>query len=140
MCLPSLYSILQKLVGPKWQKSLLVWIQRKQEFLVTSQLIYLRHPLIFIIKCFKKYGIRKFYGNFPQNLKLTDITPVYKKKDPTLVENYRSVSVLPTVSKAFERIIQKQVSTHIERSLSPYFCGSRKGFSTQFVLISFIEK
>ena len=58
----------------------------------------------------------------------------------TSLENHRSVSVLPTVSKAFERIIQKQVSTHIERSLSPYFCGSRKGFSTQFVLISFIEK
>ena len=26
--------------------------------------------------------------NFPQNLKLTDISPVYKKKDPTLLENY----------------------------------------------------
>ena len=28
---------------------------------------------------------------FPDNLKLEDITPVYKKKDPTLVENYRPV-------------------------------------------------
>ena len=26
--------------------------------------------------------------NFRQNLKVTDITPVYIKKDPTLVENY----------------------------------------------------
>ena len=30
--------------------------------------------------------LRKQY--FPKNLKLSDITPVYKKKDPTLVENY----------------------------------------------------
>ena len=43
----------------------------------------------------------------PNKLKLADITPVYKKKDPTLVENYRPVSVLLSVSKIFERIIQK---------------------------------
>ena len=47
---------------------------------------------------------------FPQNLKLAYISPVSKKKDPTLAENYRPVSVLPTVSKVFERIIQKQLS------------------------------
>ena len=32
---------------------------------------------------------------FPSKLKLADITPVYKKKDPTLVESYRPVSMLP---------------------------------------------
>ena len=39
---------------------------------------------------------------------LADITRVYKKEEPTLAENYRPVSVLPTVSKVFKRIIQKQ--------------------------------
>ena len=34
--------------------------------------------------------------SFPKKLKLADITPVYKKKDPTLIENYRPVSVLPS--------------------------------------------
>ena len=53
---------------------------------------------------------------FSRNLKLTDITPIYNKKDPTLAKNYGPVSVLPTVSQVFERIIQKQLSTHIERS------------------------
>ena len=43
----------------------------------------------------------------PDNLKLTDKTPAYNKKDPTLVENYRPVSVLPSVSKIFERLIHK---------------------------------
>ena len=43
---------------------------------------------------------------FPNKVKLADITPVYKKKDPNLVENYRPVSVLPSASKIFERIIQ----------------------------------
>ena len=76
----------------------------------------------------------------PQKLKFADITPAYKKKDPTLAENYRLVSVLPTVSRVFERIIQKELSTHTERFLSPYFCGNRKRFSTQFTLTSLIEK
>ena len=44
--------------------------------------------------------------NFSKNLKLADITPVYKKKDPTLVENYRPVSVLTSVSKVFEGLFK----------------------------------
>ena len=65
---------------------------------------------------------------------------VYKKKDPTLVENYRRVSVLPSVSKIFERIIQKQFSNFVDQFLSPYLCGYRKGYNTQYALLSLIEK
>ena len=45
---------------------------------------------------------------FTKNLKLADVTPLYKKKDPTLFENYRSVSVLSCVFQVFERIIHKE--------------------------------
>ena len=48
--------------------------------------------------------------NFPENLKLADVTPVFKKKDKSFVENYRPVSVLPTISKIFEWIMQKQIT------------------------------
>ena len=78
--------------------------------------------------------------NFSKNLKLADITPVYKKKDPTLVENCRPVSVIPSVSKVFERIIQKQFSSFIDEFLSPFLCGYRQGFNTQYALLSLIEK
>ena len=77
---------------------------------------------------------------FPNKLKLADITSVYKKKDPTLVENYRLVSGLPSVSKIFEIIIQKQFSNYADEFLSPYLCGYRKGFNTQYALLSLIEK
>ena len=30
---------------------------------------------------------------FPESLKLADVTPLYKKSDPTLVSNYRPISV-----------------------------------------------
>ena len=77
---------------------------------------------------------------FPKSLKLADITPAYKKKDPALAENYRPVSALPSVTKIFERIIQNQFSSYIDEFLSPYLCGYRKGFNTKYALLSLIEK
>ena len=64
---------------------------------------------------------------FPKNLKVADITPIFKKEDSTLAKNYRPVSVLPVISKIFERIIQKQISDYIDKHLSQYLCGYRKG-------------
>ena len=40
-------------------------------------------------------------GNFPDSLKLTDIFPVFNKKDPLHKKNYRAVSVLPNIFKIF---------------------------------------
>ena len=77
---------------------------------------------------------------FPENLKLADIIPVFKKEDKNLAKNYRSVSVLPTLSKVFEKIMQKQVINHVNTFLSPYQCGYRKGFSTQYALLPLLEK
>ena len=59
---------------------------------------------------------------------------------PLEKENYRPVSVLPLVSKIYERIMQKQVTLFTEKVLSPYLCGYRKGFSTQQALISLIKR
>ena len=66
-------------------------------------------------------------GEFPLELKTADITPVFKKDDRTQAKNYRPVSVLPIVSKIFERIIHEQLTSHFEIFLSPYICGYRKG-------------
>ena len=45
-------------------------------------------------------------------------------------------SVLPVMSKLFERILQRQITA----CMSPLLCGFRKGFSTEHALIAFIEK
>ena len=57
-----------------------------------------------------------------------------------LAKNYRPVSVLPTVTKIFERLMWKQLNEHINQFLSPFLCGYRTGFSTQTALLSLIEK
>ena len=81
-----------------------------------------------------------FNGNFPSKLKLADIIATYKGVDATLVKNYRPISVLPVVSKLIERIMQKQFFPYLEEYLSPFLCGYRKGYSTQYALLGFIEK
>ena len=42
---------------------------------------------------------------FPENLKLAEITPFSKKEDKDLAKNCRPGSVLPTLSKVFEKIM-----------------------------------
>ena len=76
---------------------------------------------------------------FASQLKLADIKPLHKKLATINKENYRPVSLLPVVSKLFERLMQKQMISHIEKFLSPYLCGYRKGFNAQHALISMIE-
>ena len=39
--------------------------------------------------------------DIPNTIKLADMTPVFKKKDPLKKENYRPVSVLSTISQIF---------------------------------------
>ena len=65
-------------------------------------------------------------GKFPSNHKLADITRFIKKKDPQAKENYRPVSVLPVLSKVFERLMQKQINSFITDHLSDFLCGYRQ--------------
>ena len=70
------------------------------------------------------------------------MSAIFKKKDRTFFGNYRPVSVLPSISKIFERIMQKQISDYIGKfiSNSPFLCEYRKGFSTQYALLTLIER
>ena len=79
-------------------------------------------------------------SKFPENLKLADITPAYKKGKKYITENYRPVRILPNLSKIFEKHIFKQMSHFFENILSKYQCGFRKGFSTQHCLLAMLEK
>ena len=50
-------------------------------------------------------------------MKLAGITPVFKKKDSLNKQNYRPVGVLPSISKIFEKLIQKQINGYINNFL-----------------------
>ena len=77
---------------------------------------------------------------FPSELKLADIIPVYKKGDTGDKCNYRPISILPTLSKVFERVIFDQISIFFKTRFSKFLCGFRKGFSTQHSLIRLLQR
>ena len=79
-------------------------------------------------------------GVFPDKLKQADIKPIYKTVSRNKKENCRSVSILPNLSKIFERCMYDQLKDHFDKLLSKYQCGFRKGFSTQHCLLAMIEK
>ena len=45
------------------------------------------------------------HGIFPDELKIAKVVPIYKKENPEFFGNYRPVSVLPCISKIFERTV-----------------------------------
>ena len=66
-------------------------------------------------------------GIFLSSLKLGNITPIFKKDDPLDKSNYRPVSILPLLSKVYERIIYNQLSQHSEHSWFDIYIGVPQG-------------
>ena len=79
-------------------------------------------------------------GNFPPELKIGEITPVYKTNGQTLKSNYRPVTILSAISKIYGRLMFEQVIAYSESFLFQYHCGFRKGYATQQALVRFLEK
>ena len=52
---------------------------------------------------------------FPSELKLADVAPAFKKVDSTLAESYRPISLLPIISKIFERIMLNQITIYMNK-------------------------
>ena len=52
-------------------------------------------------------------GIFPSQLKLSKVKPLFKKLDTKQLSNYRPISLLPSISKIFERVIYNQVHEYL---------------------------
>lgn len=77
-------------------------------------------------------------GKVPREWKIAKIVPLQKpkKKDYTVVNNYRPISLLPTLGKALESLVAETISYLVEEhSLLPktHF-GARKQRSTTHAL------
>ena len=81
-------------------------------------------------------------GIFPSKLKIAKVIPIYKKDDERLIGNYRPISLLPAISKIFEKVIHRQIFRYfIERNLlfdSQY--GFRKNHSTESAALELTDR
>ena len=78
-------------------------------------------------------------SNFPDILKLAEISPLFKDKDKMNKKNYRPVSILPLISKIYEKCMHTQISSFIEQYLYKNLCGYRNAYNAQFALLTLVE-
>ena len=81
-------------------------------------------------------------GIFPNSLKVAKISPIYKKEDPHQTDNYRPISLLPVISKVFEKVVFKQVYEYfnVNNLLYKSQYGFRKKHSTDLAGLEFNDK
>ena len=81
-------------------------------------------------------------GIFPERLKLAKVTPVFKKGDSNLINNYRPISLLPVISKVLEKIIANQLSKYFEdnKLFHDNQYGFRTGLSTEYATIELTDR
>lgn len=76
-------------------------------------------------------------GIFPDELKIARVIPIYKSDDPSLITNYRPISVLPVFSKILEKLMLKRLNNFFEQFEIFYKLqfGFRSKYSTSLALI-----
>ena len=69
------------------------------------------------------------------------MTPVFKDGDPAVFGNYRPISVLPVVSKIFEKVMQGRLLSFLQKrgSILTSQYGFRHGHSTYMAILDMVE-
>ena len=86
----------------------------------------------YLLDLFNKSVHRNF---FPDEMKDGDASALFKNSDSFHKKNYRPITVLPSVSKVFERLLANQMLSFVNKFLSPKICGYRQGYNTQHALL-----
>ena len=76
---------------------------------------------------------------FPTALKKSELSPLYKSKDNLITDNYRPLSILPSLSKIFERIFNQQSYNYFKHILSDLLSAFRKKYGFHHVLTRLIK-
>jgi len=81
-------------------------------------------------------------GTFPSALKLAKVTPVYKKGDKRVIDNYRPISLLNVIDKILEKLMYSRVYSYLceKHLLSDQQFGFRRNHSTSLALIDVIDE
>ena len=80
-------------------------------------------------------------GIFPDAIKVSKVIPLYKKDDKQLFSNYRPISLLPSISKIFEKVILLQLTEYLDKNniLHQNQYGFRKNHSTELASLHLVD-
>ena len=67
--------------------------------------------LLLIIILMKKF-LQKLRNYKPSDLKVANVTPVFKKNSKTSKDNYRHISILPNISTIYKRCHYNKTQTY----------------------------
>jgi len=62
----------------------------------------------------------------PDLFKISSVTPIFKKGDTNVINNYRPISMISNIAKIFEKIIKDRLVTFLESN--NYIHQSQYGF------------
>jgi len=80
-------------------------------------------------------------GVFPACLKTANVIPIFKKGDQSNLNNYRPISLLPVLSKVFEKVLNAQLTKIIDNGyIDDNQFGFRSCHSTEDAVIKFVDK
>ena len=80
-------------------------------------------------------------GIFPNALKISQIKPLFKQGKSFLFTNYRTISLLPSMSKIYECVVFEQLLKYMEdnRLFSKDQFGFRQGHSTELASLRLVD-
>ena len=103
-----------------------------------------------IKNCFSElsYPLKYFFGKtiekgvFPDALKIARVTPPFKGGNPTDINNYRPISVLPCFSKILEGIMYNRLYKYLttEKLLYSKQFGFQTCLSTEHAVVKLVDQ
>ena len=109
---------------------------------ISNKLIkYVKYAILELLTVFINQML--IVGIIPDLLKNSKVIPVYKKKMITqsfITIVYRPISLLPSISKIFEKIILEQITTYLDSNnlIHKHQYGFRKNHSTEYAALHIV--
>ena len=82
-----------------------------------------------------------FSGKFPERLKIAKVIAIHKKDETNVFNNYRPISLLPVLSKIYEKVVFTQLYQYLttHNLLFDSQHGFRENYSTETATIELTD-
>ena len=104
--------------------------------IMKSSICFIAEPISAIINSSMNTGV------FPNILKIAKVCPVFKSGEKSDFQNYRPISVLPSFSKIFEKVVHNRLLSYLNTNsiLCSNQYGFRKNHSTYMALMDMYDR